>query len=246
MTKTHYYSHFCPVQNCRTGTQLLKGCYFFSPKLTDNGQTCKRSAERAESHNFQTMVAKRVLFPKTPEQTTVTKRLKQVESLARSNRPELKTKTFFANGAIPPTGLGLVELTAIAQGDTNSTRDGVKIKVKKIEIRGLIPTEADVFVTQSYGSYVPTIGSFTTPCIGCFVDDTENTTIFKEIRYIRNVNQAHALVPVWRTIKINSLVGYDGGTTSNCVRNRLHLVFVNATGAAVTPNCQVRIYYTDA
>lgn len=174
------------------------------------------------------------------------KRLKRVETLARSNKPELKSKTYSANTAVLAGNIGLVELTAIAQGDTNSSRDGLKIKVVKVEIRGLIPTSGDVFVTQSYGSYVPTFGSFTTTNIGCFVDDTENTNIFKEVRYIRNINQAHPLVPVWKSIKLNSTVGYDGGTTANCVRNRLHFVLVNASAATVTPDCQIRIYYTDA
>lgn len=174
------------------------------------------------------------------------KRLKKVESLARSNKPELKSKIFFVPGSTAAGSVSVLELTAISQGDNVSAREGNKIKIQRVELRGNFNENVDIFLIQSYGSFVPTFGSFSSSTSGCFILPDNLNTKLKQLAYYRNTVQGLTQPFLWKSTKMNLTVCYDGSVSTNCTRNRLHLVIVNSTAGALFQNAQVCVYFTDS
>lgn len=174
------------------------------------------------------------------------KRLKKVESLARSNKPELKSKLFALPTTTTAGSVSIVELTSISQGDNVSAREGNKIKVLRVELRGNFNENGDVFLVQSYGSFVPTFGSFSSTSVGCFILPDNLNTKIKQVAYYRNTIQGLSQPFIWKSTKMNTTVCYDGSVSTNCTRNRLHIVIVNSKTFDIFQNGQVCVYFTDA
>lgn len=173
------------------------------------------------------------------------KRLKKVETLARHNSPELKAKIFIIPATTAATQVSVVELTSIAQGDNITAREGNKISVKNVEVKGQFNWDVDVYLIKSYGSFVPTYGTFSTAAYGTFIHPDNLNTKVKQLAYYCNQVMPSGDQFMYRKTKVNCIACYDGSSATNCTRNRLHLVIVNPTGAVKNNKGQVMITYTD-
>lgn len=187
------------------------------------------------------MVAKRVLFPK---ETPVVKRLKTLEAKVRANTGEIKCKTFTFNGNVALTDTSVIELTAIGNGDGISQRDGNKIRIEKIDVRGVFSSIIDVNLVRSYGATVPDHSSFITTVPGGNLIDGGDVAL-QILKYYQNYNMYSPSTPMHFVSNRKLVVGFEGTATTNCVRNRIHLCLTNSSTAGAPAALQIKVYYRD-
>lgn len=182
--------------------------------------------------------------------STVAKRLKRVEKLARSNRPEVKSITFSSTGTITQGTAAVINLTAIAQGAGSNERVGDKITPKLIKCRGLSSVMLDHYlISGNLASTAPAIGNFTS-APGAFVLDAEEGTIFKELYHYRSYDGSYSAtgsLPTKFQKKLTSYMKtmYNGTAGTSTVRNTIWYVVVNRTTTDVANSMSLRLYYTD-
>ena len=189
------------------------------------------------------MGAKRVLFP--PIQTPIAKRLKRVEAMAKANRPEMQFKTFGYSGSLNGTTTlyAGVDICDISQGDGINQRQGNKIKVWRVEVRGWTSTSNDLYILQNHGTAAVSATSFG-PYAGAFIDD-DKTSKTTEWRHIKP-NGAVGNVAFKASQKFRGMtIRYDG-SGPNPVDNGLYLAILNRSGAAASTIASVKVWYTDA
>lgn len=193
-----------------------------------------------------TMVAKRELFP---SKTSVAKRLKRVERLAAANKPEMKTITWAASGALATNTLANVELTNIAQGVGINDRVGDRIRVWRVEIRGTSDPSLDHYLFQQRTTSTPTVGVFTST-IGAYLADSETNTRWTEWKHYRNLygGGGGSDLPLKFSQKfINGIiVKYNGSTSTSVVNNGLIYTTLNRDASSRTRAVTIRVWYTDA
>jgi len=177
---------------------------------------------------------------------SVSKRLKKVERLARSNRPELKSITFVAAGTIAAGALINVDCTAIAEGTASNDRIGDKIHLKRIEIRGVIDPDLDAHIIKCNSTTKPTAALFTSG-IGTFLLESETGSRFREILHYRN---GQTIEDFTSTFAVNRKLGYNcyySGTLGSTAQIGCTTVTViNRNTAAKNHAFTVRMYYTDS
>ena len=114
----------------------------------------------------------------------VSKRLRRVESASRRNKPAMRNKRFITVATIAANSINSVELSAISDGDIVSNRQGNKIKIHRIEVRGNCHHQLDCYIIQSHTTTLPTYGNFSSNN-GAFLDDEELNTKFSEWAYFK-------------------------------------------------------------
>ena len=178
--------------------------------------------------------------------SSIAKRLKKVETLARSNKPETKSVTFVAAGTIAAGGIINVDCTNIAEGSSSNERIGDKIHVQRIEIRGLIDPDLDAHVIKCNATTKPTTALFTSG-IGTFLLQSELGSRFREILHYRN---GQSIEDFNSTFAVNRKLGYNchySGTLGTTAQIGCTTVTVlNRTTAVKNHAFTVRLYYTDA
>jgi len=182
----------------------------------------------------------------TYESAPIAKRLRRVEAMARANRPEMRTKTFSVDGTIATATLVNAEITSISQGDAINERSGDRIKVWRVEVRGISSDELDQYLLQLRTTSLPTIASFG-PSPGAYLLDSETNSRFTEWKHYRNVYAKGVTDPVKFQLKFKNgiVVRYNGSSTSP-VDNGLVYTVLNRTTTSHTNKVSVRVWYTDA
>lgn len=176
---------------------------------------------------------------------SVAKRLKRVERLAQSNRPELKSITFVATGSIISNAVVNVTPTNIQEGSGGNERIGDHIYVERIEVRGYCDPDMDMHVIKCKSNTEPGIANFTST-IGTFLLDAENDTRFHEILHFRNrylIGGTNTSVAFKR--KLGFRAGYNGAAATTCVSNKVTVSVVNRDVATKSYNFTVRLWYRD-
>ena len=176
----------------------------------------------------------------------VTKRLRKVEALARSNRPEVKTTTIVAAGNLAAGSLVNVNSTTIAEGTGPDERIGDRIHIKRIEIRGLIDPDLDAHIIKCNSTTKPTAAVFTSG-VGTFLLDSEIGSRFREILHYRN---GTSIEDFNSTFSVNRKLGYScrfsGSLSSTAQIGGTVVTLINRNTAAKNYAFTVRLYYTDA
>lgn len=189
------------------------------------------------------MVAKRVLFQ---DDKGVMTRMKRVERRVNALKPEMKHQTFTIATVIT-TGAPLINanLTNISQGDGQGRRTGNKIKVWRIEIRGVASSQLDTLVVQSHGGTPPAAANFTAG-EGTFITDDDLNTSFTEWRHYRNLSTQDNGAPYKLTVRFKTGINvhYDGISTTPA-SNGLYWVGYNGTATDRPVNLTARVWYTD-
>ena len=190
--------------------------------------------------------------------TSLTKRVKRVERRAAFNKPEMKSITVSLN-AMTGTGgtlladnaVTLLQPCRITQGTGVAERIGDKIRVWRIEVRGVADAGLDQFLIQNHTASDPGISSFTSQ-IGCYLLDSENNKRFTEWLHYRNYYSAGAVsgdvspMKFVQKFRNGIIVKYNGAASTSVVDNAINYVCVNRTGGNRAINCTLRMWYTDA
>lgn len=202
------------------------------------------------------MGAKRALDFSNVTDMNVNKRLKRVERLARHSKPEMKHQTFNISATSTAGSMLVFGLTGIANGDLVVNRTGDKIRVWRIEIRGLASGALDQFIVQAHGSDAPAIGDFTntgggSPTFrsGGYINDDNLNTRFTEWKHYRNLyannaSDADSCKMVLR-FKNGIIIKYQG-TNTPPVDNGLYYCVGNGTATTFTTRLIARVWFTDA
>lgn len=193
------------------------------------------------------MVAKRRLdFSRVTDMPT-TKRIRRLEAKVRANRPEMRTfLTPFSITAASGAASITVGLTNITQGDNVNNRNGTRIKVWRVEVRGLGATAARLHLIQQHGSSTPVYASYT----GDFLNSDVNNTRFTEWATHPSTSNPGNSLSIDGNFKFSRkfkgmVVKYDGSTATP-VENGLLLQLVNNSGSSETYTGTVCVWFTDA
>lgn len=189
---------------------------------------------------------------------SLAKRVKRVERRAAFNKPEMKTVTLSLNAFTSTGGTTLADNTVtllqpcrIAQGTGINDRIGDKIRVWRIEVRGLSDNGLDHYIIQNHTSSNPGITSFTSQ-IGSYLLDSENNKRFTEWIHYRNYYTGSGATTTTPSLKFHQkfrngiIVKYNGAASTSIVDNEVSYVAVNRTGTNLSANLSLRMWYTDA
>lgn len=195
------------------------------------------------------MTMKRTVTLEGSSATQVAKRLRKVERLASHNKPEMRTITFSSQGTLTDDQLVNVNLTNIAQGNSIASRNGDRIRVWRVEVRGLAAPELDHYLFQLKTTSEPTIAVFGPPS-GAFLVDSETNSRFVEWKHYRNLygGGGGGDSPLKYTVKWKNgmIVRYNGTTATSCVNNGVLATVLNRSGNTQNYNLAFRLWYTDA
>lgn len=178
---------------------------------------------------------------------SVSKRLKKVERLARSNKPEIKSITFVAAGTITTASKFVnVDCTNIAEGTKANERVGDQILIHRIEVRGLIDPDIDAHILKCYSSSKPTDANYTSG-IGTFLLDSEIHSKFREILHYRN---GTSIEDFNSTFSVNRKLGYkcyyNGSGAGTAQRGGTIVSLISRNSSDKNYAFTVRLYYSDA
>lgn len=178
----------------------------------------------------------------------VAKRVKRLEAKVKNQRPEMKMLVTTINITAATADINSVNLTNMLQGDGVSNRSGTKIKVWRLEIRGLSPYDTDNFLIQYHGNATPAIVKTDfTGTTGSFIQPDLAHTRFTEwlhnpTKVDGNGNNRWKMIqkfPSGITVKYN-------GNTAIPVDNGLAFVLLNASDASKSCLATCCVWYTDA
>lgn len=172
------------------------------------------------------------------------KRLKRVERRINSYKPEMKSNEFFLpSTAVPSATMSPIHLTGITQGDLAYNRIGQKAKLWRMEIRGIVDPNLDVYLIQSKNGTAPVIGDFRAGVGGFILDGKTNLV---EWRYLRARPDQTADVPfrITQTFKTGYNLEFKDGL-STLERNPFYLVVRNNTAASGNYSFSLKLWYTD-
>lgn len=186
------------------------------------------------------------------------KRVKRVERRAAFNKPEMKSVTLSLNAMTGTSGtlladnsVTLLQPCRIAQGTGINDRIGDKIRVWRIEVRGVSDPGLDQFLIQNHTATDPGISSFSSQ-IGCYLLDSESNKRFTEWLHYRNYYSSGAVsgdvAPMRFVQKFRNgiIIKYNGAASTSVVDNAVNYAVVNRTGGNRAINCTLRMWYTDA
>lgn len=176
--------------------------------------------------------------------STMAKRLKRVEYVQRRRKPEMKYHTVEYTSAVGATSAAAIDLTGISLGNDVDERTGNHIRVVRIEVRGSTGhDDIDLHLIQCHTTTVPAYANFQDVQGGGLVTN-DNNTKFTEWKHMNGhmlTDRGHML----QRFKYGINVKYNGSLSSNCVDNRLYLVYNNHRAASTTPSLSIRVWYID-
>lgn len=183
-----------------------------------------------------------------PGDMPVTKRLKRIETQVKKNRPEMKFCTVYAGGTgIAGSTTAVYNLTAIGEGDSaGGERDGNKVKVWRVEIRGVISDNLDVYLLQAHTAAAPTSASFggTASRAAPFLTDGATNVTFTEWAHADSkltTSYRYSIIRKFRGMEVSF-----AGTSTTPSRNGLYLVVRNSNTTTEYGGSSCRVWYTDA
>jgi len=192
------------------------------------------------------MPIKRTVTYDEDENLQMKKRLRRVETLARQNKPEMQHITFNLGATVTAGTASVAGITSISQGDLINNRSSDRVRVWRVEVRGITDTSVDTYLLQAHGDVAPVVADFTSQ-VGAFILDSSLNNRFTEWRHYRNLYAGGAQQPAKfvQRFKKGIIVKYNG-TTASPVDNGLYVVHLNRTGSDKVVNLSCRVWYTDA
>lgn len=180
----------------------------------------------------------------------VAKRLKRVERIAGLNKAEMKTITWSATGTLAAGALENVNLTNIAQGTGTNDRIADRIRVWRVEVRGVADPELDHYLIQQRTTSEPTVSVFTSTR-GAFLLDSESNTRWTEWKHYRNLyggagGSGDSPIKFSQKFRNGIIVKYNSNTSTSVVNNGLIYTTLNRSSAGKVRNATCRVWYTDA
>lgn len=175
---------------------------------------------------------------------TVAKRLRKVEAMARSNRPEVKSITYVSSGTIVAGAVLNVVASAIAQGTGGNQRTGDYINCIRVEVRGQLDPDIDMHVLKCQSASLPSAATYTNG-IGTFLLDTERDSRFQEIVHFRNRFQSDPEAAVQINRRLRHRCYYNSITSGSGQRGQVVVGLINKWPSDKSYNFTVRLYYTD-
>lgn len=193
------------------------------------------------------MVAKRVLFPKT---TPLAKRVRVVERRSLANRPEMKSVTFSIDTNVagevsgPPIVKGFTQvlITSISRGDATNQRSGDRIRVWRVEVRGYIDPNLDMFLLQNHGNNTLDESFFSSSSRGTMLADSNNNNLFTEWHHQSAMTATNRFK---FTKRFKGMQVKYGGSTTTPFDNGLVVAVLNTTSTASLCQCTIRVWFTD-
>lgn len=176
---------------------------------------------------------------------SLAKRVKRVERMARSNRPEMQTKSYILNTTLAAGAISNSVLTNISQGTGISERRGDEVRVWRVEIRGLSDDTIDHYLFQLHTTSEPTTAVIQSNP-GGFLIDSETNSRFTEWKHYRNYSGNGTLDPLRIVQNFKGMkVKYNGPTSTAGISNQVCYTALNNTGTARNVQVSIRIWYTD-
>lgn len=188
-------------------------------------------------------------FHVTRDSLPMNKRLKTIERQVYRNRPEMKTTTVNVTASIATNQISIAQPCRMAQGTNGSERIGDRIRVWRIECRGLTNGRLDHFILQQKTTTAPSLATFTANP-GAFINDLDNTNKFTEWSHYRNLSASDVskVCPLKQTVKFRGgmVVKYNGAGTTDIVDNEISVVVLNRSAVTNDVSYTIRMWYTDA
>jgi len=176
---------------------------------------------------------------------SLTKRLRKVEALVKSNRAELKSITYVISGNLASGAAISAVPTQIAQGTDGNERIGDYINLVAVECRGHFDADMDLHLIQANGPTLPSAGTFTSG-IGTFLLDSERDSRFREILHYRNIfTNTGASTPVHFKRRLTGRCYYNAAAANSAQRGQICVTAINRSGAVKDYNLSVRLWYRD-
>lgn len=189
-------------------------------------------------------MAPRVLFPSTPA------KVRRLERQIKAARPEMQSKTVTFSAAVPArsgatSGITQADLTNINHGDGISERSGNRIRVWRIEIRGIMSPDLDGHIIQKHGTTALDGDKFNAQ-IGGFLTDAVQNTEFTQWKHFTTYQTNSGENIRFRAVqKFRGLQVKYVNTTGAPVDNGLLVAFTNYNTTSKNVNCTMRIWYTN-
>jgi len=183
----------------------------------------------------------------------IAKRLRRLERAQRASRPEMKVATFTVNGPVSAAsgtplvkGFAGVDCTAITQGDAANQRSGTRIKLWRIEIRGIQPVRLDGYMLQKHVPDDPTQLDFVNAAYGSYLIEASNN-----IKYTEWAHFSSLYVPSADDSRFKIVRNFKGmeikysGSASAPVENGVYVAWLNSIGIPLTVVASIRVWFTD-
>lgn len=177
--------------------------------------------------------------------TRLTRVIRSMQRQIRANRPEYQCFQLASTASVANATATVLHLTGIAQGDDSDTRTGKKITVKGVDIRGYFSDRLmDIYLVKSKSGVAPVYADFQTVLGGHILDDKHFD--YKQVAYIKPMQANTNAFRYNKRFKGNQNTHYGGAAAGTIIENGWYLVFKNNTGAAVTIQYSINLWYTDA
>jgi len=176
---------------------------------------------------------------------TVAKDLRKLKRQVQLNKGELKAFSITSNTLTITSGVAAsYGLTAIAQGDDDHQRTGRKVRVVGIKVRMYVEDpDLDVFILKSTDHSVPSYGDFEVALGGQVTQDARHDV--HEIAYLKPRSTTPNMIEWQKKWKTGIPVYYKGTSSTDAIKNALHLFIKNNTGVVVGYQPSVVVYYYD-
>jgi len=237
--------------------------------------TTPRSAKRPRlavstpANRFRSINRRTTKGPRTTG--TLRAQVKSLQSIVKNLAPELKYVDVSVTPSNIPTTGTVVHVSAIAQGDTQSTRTGNTVNVTSVSVRGSFSGATDVSVV-SYMRILLVVDkeqqADTAPTAAAVVlnanpvenlPNLDNLERFRvlyathvyDMRRMQLDTDATTTAPTQSafvdfTWKGNLKVSYNGNASTDMEKNNIYLVFLSDVAAATTDfSGTTRIGFTD-
>lgn len=193
------------------------------------------------------MVLKRTYHISADEGQEIAKRLRTVERRSKRNAPEIKSKTLVSSGTLAAGGILNIIPTQIGEGTGADERIADKIRLLKVEVRGVVDKDIDNYILKLNTTSEPTAAVFTSKK-GAFLLESEVDSRFQEMKHYRNFYVGTgASVPIKLTQKLGHIISYYNGSTSTSgIRNQVCFTMLNRDAGTQNFDLSVRLWYTDA
>lgn len=177
----------------------------------------------------------------------VAKRVKRLERTVAQRKPEMKHITFDLTATIAANNLSVLNLCQISQGDLINNRSADRIKVYRIEIRGLASNSLDLYILQAHGPAPPVLANFN-GSVGAYILDSQTNSKWTEWKHYRNLYASGTgSEPIKMVQRFSSgiTVKYEG-TSTTPADNGLYFVALNRLSTEQDTYMTARVWYTDA
>lgn len=184
-------------------------------------------------------------YGKFASNTQMRRRIARMQKQITANKAETKVIQFTANAtALADAGFLALNLTNIGQGDDSYQRTGRRICIKGVDIRlWTSDRHADVYLIKTTGDTAPGYTSFAA-VKGAHLDDAYHYDL-KELAYIKSMAATSLFAKCSRRFK-GWYTYYSGTSATSFIKNGLYFCIKNNTGAGITYDYSINVYYTDA